>query len=122
MIIIQLKQNVNSHFKYELIPKKNESHLTNSNVYDLESQNTDRARPYCISFYRLSKLAGRYNRDLSQYELEKCEKGTLYLMVMIVLLKHLIFFKFKAEKRKVKNKIVDYNVRLHAHIGSGFDT
>ena len=46
------EENVNSHFKYELIPKKSESHLTNFITYDLETHNTDRARPYCISFYR----------------------------------------------------------------------
>ena len=63
--------NVNSHFKYEFIPKKIESHLTNFIVYDLQTHNTDRARPYCISFYRLSKLAGRYNQDLTPYEIDK---------------------------------------------------
>ena len=30
--------------------------------------------------------------------------------------------KFKGEQRKVKNKIVEYNLQLHAHKGSGFDT
>ena len=71
------EENVNSHFKYEFTPKKIESHLTNFIVYDLETHNTDRARPYCISFYRLSKLAGRYNRDLTPNELEKCRKDTI---------------------------------------------
>ena len=42
------EENVNSHFKYEFIPKKIESHLTNFIVYDIETHNTDRARPYCI--------------------------------------------------------------------------
>ena len=46
------EENVNSHFKYEFIPTKTESLLTNFIVYDLETHNTDRARPYCISFYR----------------------------------------------------------------------
>ena len=32
------KENVKSHFKYEIIPKKNESHLTNFITYDLETQ------------------------------------------------------------------------------------
>ena len=36
---------VNSHFKYEFTPKKIHSHLTNFIVYDLETHNTDRARP-----------------------------------------------------------------------------
>ena len=30
--------------------------------------------------------------------------------------------KFKGEERKVKNRIVELNLQLHAHNGSGFDT
>ena len=39
------EENVNSRFKYEFIPQKIESHLTLFFVYDLETHNTDRARP-----------------------------------------------------------------------------
>ena len=39
--------------------------------------NTDRARPYVFCFHRISKLAGRYNRDLTLDELEKCRKDTI---------------------------------------------
>ena len=53
------EENVNSDFKYEFIPKKIKSHLTNFIVYDFETHNTDRARPYNMTFYRLSKIAGR---------------------------------------------------------------
>ena len=53
------EKNVNSHLKNEIIQKKIESNLTNFITYDLETHNADRARPYCISFHRLSKLAGR---------------------------------------------------------------
>ena len=70
------KENVISHFKYKFIPKKVDSHLNTFIVYYLETHNTERARPYCISFYRLSKLAGRYNRDLSQYEIDECKNHT----------------------------------------------
>ena len=70
------EENFDSHFKYEFIPNKVESHLTNFVVYDLETHNTDRARPYCISFYRLSNFTGKYNCDLSQYELEKCKNDS----------------------------------------------
>ena len=70
------EENVNTHFKYEFIPKEIESHLTNFIVYDLETRNTDRARPYVFCFYRLSKLAGRYDRDLTPDELDKCRKDT----------------------------------------------
>ena len=63
------EENVKSHFKYEFTPKKIESHLTNFIVYDLETHNTDRPRPYNMTFYRLSKIAGRYERDPTQEEL-----------------------------------------------------
>ena len=66
--------NLNSHFKYEFIPKKIDSHLTNFFVYDLETHNTDRTRPHCISFYGLSKIFGRYNRHLTPYEIDKWKK------------------------------------------------
>ena len=59
------------------MPKKTDSHLTNFIVYDLGTHNTDRARPYNKTFYRLNKLAGRYNRDLTPYEVEKSKKDTL---------------------------------------------
>ena len=44
------EENVNSHFKYEFIPQKIESHLTNFIVYDLETFNTNRATPYNMTF------------------------------------------------------------------------
>ena len=45
------EENVNSHFKYEFVPKKIKSHPTNFIVYDFETHNTDRARPYVFGFY-----------------------------------------------------------------------
>ena len=64
------EENVNSHFKYEFTAKKIESHLTNVIVYDLETHNTDRATPYNMTFYRLSKIAGRYDRDPTKKKLK----------------------------------------------------
>ena len=81
------EENVNSHFEYDFIPKKIETHLTNFIVYGLETHNIDRARPYVFCFYRLSKLAERYNRDLTPSELEKREKILLLSMEIIVLKK-----------------------------------
>ena len=115
--------NVNSHFKYEFIPRKIDSHLKNFIVYDLETHNTDRARPYCISFYRSSKIAGRYNRILTPDEIDKCKKDTLVFDRDDCISNALDFcLKLKGEERKVKNKTVQYNLQLHAHNGSGFDT
>ena len=117
------EENVNSHFKYEFIPKKIETHLTNFIVYDLETHNTDRARPYVFCFYRLSKLTGRYDRDLTADEIEKCRKDTIAFDGDNCVEKALDFcLKLKGDERKLKNKIVEYNLQLHSHNGSGFDT
>ena len=68
----QTEEYVNSLFKYEFIPKKIESQLTKFIVYDLETHNTDRARPYVFCS---SKLAGKDNKEkLSSYELDECKK------------------------------------------------
>ena len=116
-------ENVNSHFKYEFTPKKTESHLSNFIVYDPETHNTDRARPYTMTFYRLSKIAGRYERDPTQEEIQKSIKDTIAFVGDNCINNALDFcLKLKGEERKVKNKIVDYNLQMHAHNGSGFDT
>ena len=116
------EQNVISHFKNEIIPKKIESHLTNFITYDLETHNTDRARPYVFCFYRLSKLLGRYDRDSTPNELEKCRKDTIAFYGDNCVSKALDLCLKLKEERKIKNKIVEYNLQLHAHNGSGFDT
>ena len=117
------EENVNAYFKYEFIPKKIESHLTNFIVYDLETHNTDRARPYNMTFYRLSKIAGRYYRDPIPEELQKSINDTIAFNGDNCINDALDYLlKFKGEERKVNNKIVEYNLQLHAHNGSGFDT
>ena len=117
------EENVNSHFKYEFIPKKINSHLTNFIVYDLETHNTDRARPYNMTFYRLSKIAGRYQRDPTSEELQKSIIDTIAFSGDDCINNALDYLlKLKGEERKVKNKIVEYNLQMHAHNGSGFDT
>ena len=117
------EENVKSHFKYEFIPKKIESHLTNFSVYDLGTHNTDRAKPYNMTFYRVSKIAGRYDRDPTQEELQKSIKDTLSFEGDICFGNSLDFLlNFKGDERKVKNKVVDYSIQLHSHNGSGFDT
>ena len=67
------EENVNSHFEHIY---KFETHSTNFITYDLETRNTDRARPYAFSFKRLSKLTGKYTRDLRPYEIDKCKNDT----------------------------------------------
>ena len=90
----------------------------------METHNTDRARPYVFCFYRLSKLAGRYDRDLTKDEIEKCKKDTIAFDGDNCVDRALDFCKkMKSEEYKdKKRKVLEYNLQLHAHNGSGFDT
>ena len=117
------EENLNSHFIYDFKPKKIESHLTNFITYDIETYHSDRSKPYCMSFFRLSKIAGRYNRYQTPQELDKCRKDTIAFDGVDCINNALDYcLKLKGEERMVKNKIVEYNLQLHAHNGSGFDT
>ena len=118
------EENVKCYFEYIYKPKKIESHLTIFIVYDLETHNTDRARPYVFCFYRLIKLAGRYNRDLTSYEIDKCKKDTFAFDRDNCVEKAIHYcLKLKGEEHKdKKGKVLEYNLQLHAHNGSGFDT
>ena len=81
-------------------------------------------RPYVFCFYRLRKLAARYNRDLTPYEIEKCEKHTIAFDDEKCVEKALNFcLKLKGEEYKdKKGKISEYHLQLHVHMGSGFVT
>ena len=117
------EENVNASFKYEFIPKKIESHLSNFIVYDLETHNTNRARPYNMTFYRISKIAGRYSRDPLPKELQKSIDDTIAFSGGNCINKALDYlFNLKVEERKVNIKIVEYNLQMHAHNGSSFDS
>ena len=117
------EENVDSLFEYEIIPKKIESQLSKFIVYDLETYNTDRAKPYSMTFYRLSKKSGRYEQDPTQEGLEKSLKDTLAFAGDKCISNALDYcLKLKGIKRQMKNKLVKYNLQLHAHNGSGFDT
>ena len=72
--------------------------------------------------YRLSKSAGRYDRNLTPYEIEKCKRDTLVFDGVFCVNNALDFLiKLKGEERTVNKKIVEYNLQLHAYNGSGFD-
>ena len=101
-----------------------ESHLTNFIAIDLKTHNNDRPRAYVFCFYRLSKIAGRYNRNLTPYEVDKCWKDILVFggdkCASIVLD---FCLNLKGEERKDnKNKVLGSNFQLDALNGSGFDT
>ena len=76
-----------------------------------------------MTFYRLRKIAGRYERDPTPQELQKSIKDTIAFSGDNCINNALDYLlKLKGEERKVINKIVDYNLQLHAHNGSGFDS
>ena len=76
-----------------------------------------------MAFYRLRKIAGRYERDPTRDELQKSFDDTIAFAGDNCIGNVLDFcLKFQREERKVKNKIVEYNLQLHAHNGSAFDT
>ena len=71
----------------------------------------------------MSKIAGRYERDPTQEELQKAIDDTIAFAGDSCIGNALDFcLKLKGYERKVKNKIVEYNLQMHAHNGSGFDT
>ena len=112
-----------SFIKHEYNPEKFKSPLTNINIYDLESFNKIRAVPYCSCLYKLSKISGKYHRDISEQEYQKCVNDCVVFRGTICnneMLDHVSLF--KGEPKKVKNKNVEYNLYLIAHNGSGFDS
>ena len=116
-------KHVRSFIKYDYNPKKIQPPLNNIVVYDSESYSKDRTVLSCSFIYKLSKISGNYNRDISEKEYQKCLndrvvfKGSdcFYEMLDKVL-------SFKGEAGKVNNKIVEYNLYLVAHNGSGCDS
>ena len=85
--------------------------------------NSDRAVPYYVSLWRLSEISAKHDRDLTSEENQKCKKdagvfdGTDCISRMLECLGTL-----KGEPRKIKNKIVEYELQLIAYDGSAFDT
>ena len=116
-------KHVKSFFKYEYNPKKVKSPITIIVVYDLETFNKIRAFPYCSCLYKLSKSSGKYYRDISEQEYQKCLNDCVVFKgidCINEMLDHVL--SFKGEPKKVKNKIVEFNLYLIAHNGSGFDS
>ena len=77
-----------------------------------------------MTFYRLSKRAGRYELDPTQKEFEKSFNDALAFVGVDCVGSALDFcLKLKGEEYKAKKgKYFEYNLQLNAHTGSGFDT
>ena len=48
-------------------------------VYDIETYDKDRAIAYAIGYYPVSKIVTKWNRDLTQTEIDKCGEKMLEL-------------------------------------------
>ena len=72
-------KHVKSYIKYEYKHKKVQSQLTNMVVYDIETFSTIKCVPYANCIYRLSKIPGKYYRDISEKEYQKCLNDCIVL-------------------------------------------
>ena len=116
-------KHVKSYIKYEYKPKKVQSQLTNMIVYDIETFSTIKCVPYANCIYRLSKISGKYYRDISDKEYQKCLNDSIVFKGLDNINKMLDYvLQYKGDQKKIKNKIVKYNLYLIAHKGSGFDS
>ena len=52
------------------INKKVQSQLTNMIVYDIENSNTVKCVPYANCLFKLSKISGKYNRDIANKDFQ----------------------------------------------------
>ena len=116
-------KHVKSYIKYEYKPKKVQSQLTNMIVYDIETFSTIKCVPYANYIYRLSKISGKYYRDISEKEYQKCLNDSIVFKGLDNINKMLDYvLQFKGEAKRINNKIVKYNLYLIDHKGSGFDS
>ena len=53
------------------------SYSLQKSVFDLETLNTDRAIPYANCMYRPNKFSGKFIRDITEREYEKCRKDCI---------------------------------------------
>ena len=100
-------KHVKSYIKDEYKPKKVQSQITNMVVYDMETFNTDETVPYANCIYRLSKLSGKYNRDISEKEYQKCLNDCIVLKGLDNINQMLDYvLQFKGEPKRINNKNV----------------
>ena len=116
-------KHVKCYIKYEYKPKKVQSQLTNMVVYDIETFSTIKCVPYANCIYRLSKISGKYYRDISEKEYQKCLKDCIVFKGLDSINKKLDYvLQFKGEPKRINNKIFKNKLYLIAHKGSGFDS
>ena len=92
-------------------------------VYDIETFSTIKCVPYADCIYRLSKISGKYYRDISEKDYQKCLNDCIVSKGLDNINKMLDYvLQNKGEPKRINNKTVKYNLYLIAHKGSGFDS
>ena len=77
---------------------------------------------YCSCLYKLGNFSGEYRRDIIE-QYEKCKKDCIVFKGTNSITDMLGFVSsFKGAVIKPKNRIVENNLHLIAHNGSGFDS
>ena len=74
-------------------------------MYGLETFNKIRAVPYCSCIQKLSKISGKYNRDLSEQEYQNCLTDCVVfkgIQCIDEMLDHVLLFKGETKKSKIK--------------------
>ena len=91
-------------------------------VYDIETFSTIKCVPYANCIYRLSKISGKYYRDISEKEYQNCLNDCIVFKGLDNINKMLDYvLQYKGEPKRINNKIVKFNLYFIAHKGSGFD-
>ena len=100
-------KHVKTFIKHEYNPKKVKSPLTKIIVYDLETFNKIRAVPYCSCLYKLNKVSGKCQRDMTGQKFQKCLNDCGFLNELIVLMKcQIMFYHPKENQKNSKNKFL----------------
>ena len=116
-------KHVKSYIKYEYKPKKVQSQLTDMIVYDIETFSTIKCVPYANCIYGLSKISGKFYRDISGKEYQKCLYDCIVFKGLDNINKMLDYvLQSKRDPERSNSKIVKFNKYLIAHKGSGFDS
>ena len=101
-------KHVKGFIQNEYKPKKVQFQLTKMIVYVIETFNTDRALSHANCIFRLSKKSGKFSRDITDRELEKCEKDCIVFKGTDSINKILNqFLQFKGETKKFDKKLLN---------------
>ena len=112
-----------SIIEYESRPEKDRSPLINMVVYDIESFNTIKCVSYGKCINTLSKFLGKYKRDITQLDYEKCRNSCFALKGTNCVNETLdLVSEFEGKAERVNNKNIEKKLFMIAHEGSGFES